>query len=246
MDVKVADSAYHDDSLLDKLDSARELIASNEGIEAVMLLAIAEMCRTAVSSVAENLQQSIAIHLGSSRKKASGLFPSGEETSKRKGLNSDHDISLRFQLAQCSILVFFACMRGSQAGMLLCSHLVSLSEGQQPANDPGESALKALEVAKQTSIDYARVFGGSKRAGPVTELDTGRMTGITALASRKTGLFLDVERIFKERIPIFPHPFEPLDLSRDGVMFLFSRLRFVPWRSRQGNYGSQNQHISSS
>jgi hypothetical protein len=43
---------------------------------------------------------------------------------------------------------------------------------------------------------------------------------------RKTGVQLDVERIFKENVSIYPHPSETMDFSRNAVLFLMFKVIF--------------------
>ena len=60
-------------------------------------------------------------------------------------------------------------------------------------------------------------------------MESGRLPGISpgsALLSRKTGLQLDVERMFKEKVPVYPHPSETLEASRNAVLFLLFKISF--------------------
>lgn len=43
---------------------------------------------------------------------------------------------------------------------------------------------------------------------------------------RKTGLQLDVERMFKEKTLVYPHPSENLEPSRNAVVFLLFKIAF--------------------
>lgn len=217
-------------SLLEKLDGAiRSLMANDDFVQTEFVLALAEMCRMAEGSVAENLEQSIATHLGGSKKKSRGLFPSGEASPSKKAQGSEDDITRRFQLARSSVLVIYSSNRGAQAANTLCSPMeeVAHKTDGEGSDQPSESAWKVLEIAKNASLEFSIVFGGNKRAGPVPELDSSRLSGMsTALTGRKTGLQLDVERMFKEKIQIYPHPSVILEPSRNAVVFLLFKIAF--------------------
>ena len=228
-----SDMPGQDESLLEKVDSAVALLATNsEGsVHTDVVLSIAEMCRMAQGSVSVNLAQSIATHAGGGKKKSHGLFPSGGSPSTLKNTSGEDDITARFQLAESRILVLYASCRGSDAANLLCLNLTLLSETPDEAllDRPSDLALKALAIAKVASIEFASVYGGSKRAGPVPEMDDDRLQvpGMTpSLMSRKTGLQLDVERMFKEKVPIYPHPSETVEASRNAVLFLLFKIAF--------------------
>lgn len=96
---------------------------------------------------------------------------------------------------------------------------------------PSEGAYRGLQVAKETCLYCAALYGGSARAGPVPimESDRGGATGTvssissvlsSSSATRKASLLLDVERIFKERVVVYPHPQEPFEASRNSILFL--------------------------
>lgn len=128
-------------------------------------------------------------------------------------------------------MVLYANNAGADAASIICKDLPDLamkSDDDIPTN-PSSSTLAVLSVAKKTAIECANIFGGSKRGGPVPEWDNsmislaGRSTG---LMSRKTGLQLDVERMFKETVTIYPHPSEIMEASRNAVMFLFFKIVF--------------------
>jgi hypothetical protein len=224
------DSPGQDDTLLEKLDTAIKSLASdgdNGFVQTEFVLAMAEMCRMAEGSVAENLEQSISTHLGGGKRKSRSLFPSGESSLMETAGGEGNAITRRFELARSSVLVLYACNRGAEAANIACSGLVQVAPTPESASPerPSEFTWKALEIAKHTSIEFFAVFGGSKRAGPVAELDDGR--GMTsAFTSRKSGIHLDVERMFKEKVPIYPHPSETLEASRNAVVFLLFKMTF--------------------
>jgi vacuolar protein sorting-associated protein 51 len=78
-----------DEYLMDLVDSAKKLLLEGDeskgssvdeeslGVNSDFILALSEMCRLAERSVSENLEQSVATHLGSGgKKKSRGMFPS--------------------------------------------------------------------------------------------------------------------------------------------------------------------------
>jgi hypothetical protein len=221
-----------DDTLLEKLDTAIKALVSdsdNQFVQTEFVLAMAEMCRMAEGSVAENLEQSISTHLGGGKRKSRSLFPSGESSLIQTAGGESNAITRRFELARSSVLVLYACNRGAEAANIACSGLVQVAptpESTSPER-PSEFTWKSLEIAKRTSLEFAAVFGGSKRGGPVAEVDDGRLPGmLSALTNRKSGIYLDVERMFKEKVPIYPHPSETLEASRNAVVFLLFKTTF--------------------
>jgi hypothetical protein len=59
---------------------------------------------------------------------------------------------------------------------------------------------------------------------PVMEVD--QLSGFASPLGRKTGLQLDVERMFKENVTIYPHLSEIMDFSRNAVLFLMFKVVF--------------------
>jgi hypothetical protein len=228
-----------DKEVFELMDSAREhLLSGNGGISeggtlhSDFVLAIVELCRLAEASVPENLEQSLAAHLGVEKKKSrGGIFPTGESsvTKKAEG-DDDNEISKRFQLAVSRVLVLYATNGGISAANILCKDLADLAgkvENDIVESPISSSILTVLSVAKRTAIECASIFGGSKRGGPVPKWEDDILPGLsTSVLNRKTGLQLDVERMFKEKITVYPHPSEVFEASRNAVMFLFFKIVF--------------------
>jgi vacuolar protein sorting-associated protein 51 len=234
VDDDLGDLPGRDETLLEKLDSAIATLttADDEGngssVHTDFILAIAEMCRMARASVSVNLEQSIATHLGGGgKRKSRGIFPSGDDGPVQRH-GERHDVGKRFQLAESRVLILYASYRGAEAANLLCRNLEHLSEMRDGTvlKRPTDLTVQALAIAKLTSIEFFSVYGESKRAGPVTKVDD-RLLGVRpALASRKTGLQLDVERMFKEKVQIYPQPSDPLEISRNATIFLLFKIAF--------------------
>jgi hypothetical protein len=98
---------------------------------------------------------------------------------------------------------------------------------------PSASIQAVAKLAKKTSLDCASLLGGSKRGGPFPIWDESTsVSGQSPMllsGTRKTGLFLDVERMFKETFTIYPHSSEIIVPSRDAAMFLFFKIVTRAW-----------------
>lgn len=223
--------------MLDRIDQAYKALhaaADDEedfkadSVNGELILALAEMCRLAQGAVSESLEQSIASHVGS-KKKQRGLFPSDE--SKSAALDCNTEIARTFQMAGSRLVVLFATNRGTSIAQALCRDLASRL-GQDtliapPA--PSSQAYDALELVKQTCLECAALYGGPERAGPVPTMEdnTANLSFLsTPVLARKTGLQLDVERMFKEKVIIYPHPQERLEASRCVVVSLALKVAF--------------------
>jgi hypothetical protein len=224
-----SDLAGQDDTRIRNLvDRALKVLVTGDdkiGANAVhsdFILAIAEMCRLAERSVAENLDQSIATHLGGGKKKSRSLFPSGVSSPRIKGSDRDNEISKRFLLAASRVLVLYATNRGSMAAEILCADLDGLISLERPR----PATLEVLSIAKIVAVECGEIFGGKKRAGPVPVMEVDQLSGFASPLGRKTGLQLDVERMFKENVTIYPHISETMDFSRNAVLFLMFKVAF--------------------
>jgi hypothetical protein len=135
-------------------------------------------------------------------------------------------------MAATRLVSSFAVQRGTRMAELYCQHvaiLLSQAELSFPP-EPSEGAYRALEVAKQTCVDCAGRYGGPARAGPVPDAEElGRRSPSlflsTPVATRNTrtsamGVMLDVERIFREKVIIYPHPRERFVASRNSIVFV--------------------------
>jgi hypothetical protein len=204
------------------------------------ILGVAEVCRLAQSSVAESLEQSICTYgLGTSKKKPRGLFPANTAS----GVPSSHifgnddsvsaiDVSRYFEMAASRLVASFALQRGTRMAELYCQHLPTLLHEEELSFPPGpsEGVYRALEVAKVTCMECACLYGGPARAGPVPGAEELGLSAPSRLLSTPAsmrsgrasavGVMLDVERIFREKMIIYPHPRERFTPSRDLVLFV--------------------------
>lgn len=225
----MSDMAGQDDTMIrDLVDRALKVLLSGDdkiGANAVhsdFILAIAEMCRLAERSVSENLDQSIATHLGGGKKKSRSLFPSGASAPRSKGSDQANEISKRFQLAASRVLVLYATNLGSLAAGILCADL----DGLNSLESPRPATLDTLAIAKTAAVECGEIFGGKRRAGPVPAMEADQLSGFGSAFGRKTGLELDVERMFKENVSIYPHASETMEFSRNAVLFLMFKVAF--------------------
>lgn len=203
-EIKFRFSSCWDDTLHDMIVSARRSLLDankdNSGdVPPDFILAIAEMCRLAEASVGENLDQSINTHIGG-KKKSKGMFPTGDS----RGQSREEEASLRFQQAAARALVLYTTRMGVHTADCLCGGLDSLSNDDIAVVGPRQAALDALGIVKNTAIKCAELFGGPKRGNPVEKVDQSAMPSFSSSIYRKTGVRLDVERLFKEKVSVLP------------------------------------------
>jgi hypothetical protein len=96
---------------------------------------------------------------------------------------------------------------------------------------PRSAVSSVLELIKASSKDCADLFGGSRRAGPIPESLEDEYTSLTAShmkisGGRRSGLAFDVERMFVEKVVIYPHPNEVLDFQRNAVVTIIGKVAF--------------------
>jgi vacuolar protein sorting-associated protein 51 len=222
---------FSDQELVDMMHAAREHLLSgcDDGVlHPDFILAIVELCRLSEVSVPENLEQSFTSHLGVGKKKSRGIFPTGQSLTTKTAQGEDNEICKRFKLAGSRVLVLYATNSGAEAANILCKDLADLAmKSDDVPTNPSTSTLAVVSVAKKTAIECANIFGGSKRGGPVPTWEDNIMPGLSmTMLNRKTGLQLDVERMFKEIVTIYPHPSELMEASRNAVLFLFFKIVF--------------------
>lgn len=228
----MTETAGQASTLINLIESTRSKLAGDQSfslhsVHPDFILAIAELCRLSQVSVPENLDQSVAVHSGS-RKRSRGLFPD-ELNMSNKVQQARGSIAERFELAASRVLTIFATNAGCDGGRILCESLVTV--GQKPQEEmpvsPSAVAVSFVKLAKTTSLQCFNVMGGSKAAGPVPEFERNSYPfRQNAVGGRKTGLHLDVERMFKQKISIYPHPSEILIFSRNAILFLFFRIAY--------------------
>ena len=218
-----------ENSLTELLDELEE--SSNVAARRDFMLAISEMSRLAHRSVMENINQSInSSESGGGRKmhKNTDIFQSSSSTQKASLSEEDASAAYRFLLSASRTLSLYAMNSGSDAALLFCRGLVGVSEldgGEALPEGPRQEAWRVLEIAKRVSLDCATVFGGEKRAGPVPDAPGDDQdvfnTGAASSPSKGKpikGLQLDVERMFTEKFPTYPHPSRPAEFTRSAVV----------------------------
>jgi hypothetical protein len=204
--------------------------SSSSSSSSLMTLAIAEMCRVAERSVMDNISQSIAAHSGNKRKStaAKNTLFQGNTTSNSGSHNSNNPTSERFRLAASRVLGLYAMDCGSKAAQLLCASLPELSKTGE-ALAPRTAAWQILEIIKITSQDCADLFGGSRRAGPLPDTLEDEYTSLTMprMQQQRSSLVLDVERMFAEKVIVYPHPSVIWnDFQRNAVVTLVLKVAF--------------------
>jgi len=213
--------------LLDELDALGTKTA-----KADLTLAIVEMCRVAQGSVFDDIAASIATHTGSINKQRStkaGLFATSPGQSSTVASNPTSE---RFRLAASRALNLYAMDKGNEAGELLCSRLLDLTKDDPIGESAGPRACvwSILTLVKSVCYESANLFGGPKRAGPVPENLEDEYTSLTLSrrqqAVRSSGLAFDVERMFVEKVIVYPHPSEMVDFQRNSVVALLLKVAF--------------------
>jgi hypothetical protein len=220
------------DDILTLLDDASYEVISE------LTLAIAEMCRLAERSIMDNIQNSITSSMEGDKKahKSSHLFSLSEETSTRGSfVDKEKAISDRFHLAASRVLALYALNRGSNAGFFACETLYDMAcdDGGEIPTCPRSGISLLLESVKLASLDCAHVFGGEKRANPVPDFPDddddfypSHKSLMSARLGSVKGLQLDVERMFSEKVPTYPHPSSVLDFTREAVVTVVMRVAF--------------------
>jgi hypothetical protein len=205
--------------LLDELDNL-----GTDSSKADLTLAIVEMCRVAQGSVVDDIAASISTHTGINNKQKSskiGLFATTPGAGGSSG--PSNPTSERFRLAASRVLNLYAINRGNEGGELLCTALLDLSkeEYNQESSGPRTNAWSLLAMVKNVCYDCAEIFGGAKPEGPVPENLEDEYASLTMSRQLRTsGLAFDVERMFAEKVVVYPSPFEIVDFERNSVVSL--------------------------
>eukprot|EP00526_Cylindrotheca_closterium_P001651 CAMPEP_0113631014 /NCGR_PEP_ID=MMETSP0017_2-20120614/16117_1 /TAXON_ID=2856 /ORGANISM="Cylindrotheca closterium" /LENGTH=1073 /DNA_ID=CAMNT_0000541507 /DNA_START=14 /DNA_END=3235 /DNA_ORIENTATION=+ /assembly_acc=CAM_ASM_000147 len=216
-------------ALWDLMEEISKYPKNGNKSSAYMTLAISEMCRVAERSVMENIAQSISAHSGQRGKgrknKSFQMSNTFDSTTSTRGLPAN-PIAARFRLAASRTLNLYAMDRGAVAADLLCDESMkekcSKEEGEV-SESPRPGAWQVLEIVKETCFDCADLFGGSTRAGPVPENLEDEFISLT-MSHAKSGLAIDVERMFAEKIVVYPHPNDMADFSRNAVVVLILKV----------------------
>jgi len=216
-------------ALWDLMEEISKISTNGSKSSAYMTLAIAEMCRVAERSVMENITQSISAHSGlrgkGRKNKSFQMGSTFDNTTSTRGLPAN-PIAARFRLAASRIMNLYAVDRGAIAADLLCDEKMSEKFGKEEgevSEAPRAGAWQVLEVVKESCLQCADLFGGSKCAGPVPENLEDEFISLT-MSHAKSGLAIDVERMFAEKIVVYPHPNHMADFSRNAVVVLILKV----------------------
>lgn len=209
---------------------AKHIASGSRKARSNMTLAIAEMCRVAERSVMENISQSIATHSGEKQRKSKtleGLALGSGEGEAAQAPEDTTSTSRRFRLAASRALCIYATDRGTEAANIFGNDLYQLANEDVTVVAPRDAAWKVLELAKETSIECANLFGTAKRAGPVPDTLQDEIGNYTSSRpGARSGLVFDVERMFAEKVIAYPHPSETIDFTRNAVMTIFMKVAF--------------------
>ncbi|GAX28696.1 hypothetical protein FisN_33Hh028 [Fistulifera solaris] len=195
-------------------DMMQALTSREDGDSAIQLvLTVAMICLHAESSVANSLEESIVTHLSGGKKPNKSRIMTGDMLGQ--------DVQERFQLARSTVFVLYASRRGSEMAQLLCQDVT------QTIGRPKESTRQALAVAKQACQELNEMLQGSYKGRDIPELEsTSSRSSISPLA-RKKGLRLDIERMFQEKVAVFPHTSTLLDVN--DILFLVFKIAIRAW-----------------
>ncbi len=218
-------SALVEDRMTKLLDELSTL--GTDRSKSYLTLAIADMCREAERTFMDDINQAIATHTGGNMNKQRtskvGLFATS--ASGLGGEDVSSPASKRFHLAASRVLSFYAINRGSEAGDAFCAGLMDLSDDVEDGemSGPRSGVISLLAVAKESSLDCADLFGGPKCAGPLPENLEDEYTPYNTGSRQQTarsGLAFDVERMFAEKVVVYPLPFDSMEFKRNSVVSL--------------------------
>jgi hypothetical protein len=195
-------------------DMLQALTLKEDGDSAVhLVLAVAMMCLQAESSVANSVEESIVTHLSGGKKPNKSRIITGDMLGQ--------DVQERFQLARSTVFVLYASRRGSEMANLLYQDIT------QTIGRPKESTRQALAISKQACQELNDMLQGIYNARDIPELENASShTSISPMA-RKKGLRLDIERMFQEKVAVFPHTSTLLDVN--DVLFLIFKIAIRAW-----------------
>ncbi|GKY98393.1 hypothetical protein MPSEU_000796800 [Mayamaea pseudoterrestris] len=204
----------------------KEILASNNievgYVDSDYILTLAETCRLATRSFSDMLEQSMSFHSSCQKKRSKGLFEHGGD------IAGEFEVTVqRFQIAASRLLVLYSSNRGSQVAdkliESLCYHDVKTT-----TEPPQDCVLQSLQLARDTGDECSELFGVNNWAGVIPVVQPELIFSLipTAAMVRKTGLHLDVERMFKESINILPSSSTIIARHPSDVMFLVLKVAF--------------------
>ena len=206
----------------------------------LLKLSLVEMCRLAARNVINNMNQSISSSMDDDfrqpMKKDVFQLPISTQSSN---IDSDEIVCTRFRLAASRALILYATSKGYEASSAVCNDIWDSCSIQSEffPHGPSEASWKILETVKSTSKECTAAFGGNCRAGPIPNFsedsdDYIRSKAISnygAARGAMNGLSLDVARMFKQKVQVYPHYSEIIDFSRSAVVVLMLKVAFKAW-----------------
>ena len=214
---------------LDLLYVARdEIICGDSVVRAEFTLAMVELCRLAVTSVPENIHQSSSTHMGgTTKKKSRGVFPADDTLGTPVVSGSVDGLGIYFASACSLLLTNFVLQEGERASDVLCLGFSdnSMKVDGDDLTCPSDFVVSVLEIGKEIALRCSSLFTCQPCGGPVPVWSEDIIPSpLSVHAGRKTGLQLDVERMFKENVSIFSHPKLNMGASANEAMFLFLKI----------------------
>ena len=198
------------------------------------LLALCEMCRLAERNIANTLNQSVQSAMEEDARvaeSANTLFGDtiNPHRKGKDGLDVEHILSKRFQLAASRALSMYILDRGAHAASHLCTGMFYFADASDPyaiPTRPREDVLRLFGIIKASCEDLISIVGGDLFAVAVPpfpdEIDYanvfgGRLSGGSG-GGTTSGLKMDVERMFIENVQVYPHAFDELEFTRNSVI----------------------------
>jgi hypothetical protein len=198
------------------------------------LLALCEMCRLAERNIANTLNSSIQSAMEEDARvaeSANTLFGDtiNPHRKGKDGLDVEHILSKRFQLAASRVLSMYILDRGAHAAAHLCTGMPRFADARDPyaiPTRPREDVLRLFDVVKASCEDLISIVGGDLFAVAVPpfpdEIDYANVFGDRLSGGSgggtTSGLKMDVERMFIENIQVYPHAFDELEFTRNSVI----------------------------
>jgi len=235
----LSELSFQHDPVGEKVDCAiQDLIEELEGhcnsfSSLDFALKVCEIARNCERSFVDSMNLSMETKVGGCKKaRSSGLFPMDD--TKKNVVLSDHERKTieRFRLAASRIMSLYATNQAFSAAGEFCLHLKSVASiGKEGCpHSPSDAACGVLEVAKSVCYDCAGLFKDNKgKGGPVPNFSNIAPVSQPLLGMNSSplkGLQLDVERMFQEKISIFPHPGEIIESSKNAVIAVFFKVVF--------------------
>jgi len=198
------------------------------------LLALCEMCRLAERNIANTLNSSIQSAMEEDARvaeSANTLFGDtiNPHRKGKDGLDVEHILSKRFQLAASRVLSMYILDRGTHAAAQLCTGMPQFADARDPyaiPTRPREDVLRLFDIVKASCENLISIVGGDLFAVALPpfpdEIDYANVFGDRLSGGSgggtTSGLKMDVERMFIENIQVYPHAFDELEFTRNSVI----------------------------